>query len=644
MVFILYFLEYLIISILRILILNIQEIKNRKMSQSDFLSNGNYSKLVGFLRQHYAKQTGVSAISEHVDTRLQKTIQHYMTEVANAHKDRTVPVNSLNQEVVRETSANMDLFLKKKDVGGARPVMTVSSAKPPYTNTASASSGPSISNALAATMASKTVPEYASSSDISRIFDTMDNRFASHVADRTAMNMPDFRLPQDTIETIEDPVSMMQRLQKQREEEAKALGIAPAPSATVPASTVSPKLVIREDAPVVPADPVIPIQATVAPGPLAPRQQDYLIPQEPVVKYLEKEYNVFLTSLDRDWSRDVGENRYNFSVKFNTGNTRSGYGISPAVQQRFRNIVRIEFVKAILPTESLDMVVRNTGTAGAPTYDTSRIYNIFSFPFAAVRIAELNTNGFSTNPTHDNTFAMIHYDATWTADTTNTNKSGYTGVIPKFLKCQRVYEPTPLGSLQKLSIRLERPDGSVLSENGDAINIGQVFLSSNPPTGITNNSVYGITGDGYIFLRTDEWFMRSAFGEGDRVYVQGVVATGASSSAQNDFEAYVNRPEGHIVVGIATTDNTLTPIADGSNAAGYANYIIIRSRFADPSTGSIGRSYFGGAVDDSVLGNALDDLIQTTSRCINANRQTHIVLRIITREMDSGSNIRPDNV
>lgn len=610
------------------------------MSQSEFLSNGNYSKLVAFLRQHYAKQTGVSAISEIVDTRLQKTIQHYMNEVANVHKGKSVSVNLLNQEVVRETSSNMEVFLKKKDfVGGARPTMSISSSKP-----SSGTAAPTISNVVSATMNSKTVPEFASSSDVSRIFDTMDSRFSSQVADRNMMNMPDFRLPQDNIEMVEDPVSMMQRLQKQREEEAKALGIAPAPVTNVGTATVSPKLVIREDPPTVLPDPVIPPQSTLAPGQLAPRQQDYIIPQEPVVKYFEKEYNIFLTSIDRDWSRDVGENRYNFSVKFNTGNTRSGYGISPAVQQRFRNIVRIEFVKAILPTESLDMVVRNTGTAGAPTYDTSRVYNIFSFPFAAVRIAELNTNGFSTNPTHDNTFAMIHYDATWTADTTNTNKSGYTGVIPKFLKCQRVYEPTPLGSLQKLSIRLERPDGNVLSDNGDAANIAQVFLSSAPPTGVTNNSVYGIANDEYIFLRTNDWFMRSAFGEGDRIYVQGVSATGASSAAQNDFEAFINRPEGHIVVGIGSTDTTLTPIADGPNAAGYANYIVIRSRYADPASGSIGRSYFGGAANDTALAAALDDLSQTISRCINANRQTHIVLRIITREMDSGSNIRPDNI
>ena len=105
--------------------------------------------------------------------------------------------------------------------------MSISSSKP-----SSGTAAPTISNVVSATMNSKTVPEFASSSDVSRIFDTMDSRFSSQVADRNMMNMPDFRLPQDNIEMVEDPVSMMQRLQKQREEEAKALGIAPAPVPT----------------------------------------------------------------------------------------------------------------------------------------------------------------------------------------------------------------------------------------------------------------------------------------------------------------------------------------------------------------------------------------------------------------------------
>ena len=72
-------------------------------SGSDFLSNANYGRVVGFLRQYYARQTGVTAINEKTDTRLQKTVQHYMNEVARA-QGTSKPLTGLNQEVVREST------------------------------------------------------------------------------------------------------------------------------------------------------------------------------------------------------------------------------------------------------------------------------------------------------------------------------------------------------------------------------------------------------------------------------------------------------------------------------------------------------------------------------------------------------------
>jgi len=78
--------------------------------------------------------------------------------------------------------------------------------------------------------------------------------------------------------------------------------------------------------------------------------------------------------------------------------------------------------------------------------------------------------------------------------------------------------------------------------------------------------------------------------------------------------------------------------------------IIIRNRFDDPTNGSIGRinSYLGGTYDnENVLSTALDNVstaAQTSCALINLSRQVHVVLRIVTRDVDSSANIRPDNV
>jgi hypothetical protein len=110
-----------------------------------------------------------------------------------------------------------------------------------------------------------------------------------------------------------------------------------------------------------------------------------------------------------------------------------------------------------------------------------------------------------------------------------------------------------------------------------------------------------------------------------------VAATGTSTPSAStllDFENYINAPGALNVVAIAYVWNnggTIT-LSSGVNAA---------------------RSYFGGSsTEDGYLELRIRDQASTasTAALINLSRQTHIVLRVITRDMDAGSNIRPDNV
>jgi hypothetical protein len=55
----------------------------------------------------------------------------------------------------------------------------------------------------------------------------------------------------------------------------------------------------------------------VIPAPYV-QQKDVLQPQENVVKYRESEYNLVMNSKDRDWTSVNTQNRYNFTIQFNT--------------------------------------------------------------------------------------------------------------------------------------------------------------------------------------------------------------------------------------------------------------------------------------------------------------------------------------
>ena len=649
--------------------------------QNLFLNGANYSKIVGFLRTRYAKKMGLSALPEKVDEKLQKYTQHFMTEVARV-QGQDKPQNALATEVIRETETSMDSWLRRQQA--AQPPTTVSVGTYPRGEDVSAS----------------------------RLFQDTGSNYNNMMASRAPIpipqvGIPDFRAPEPELDEEEDPVVLMQRAQKQREDQARSLGIPIAPPApsfpnnrveaaqSGSTSVMPPRLEIRDE-PAPSATQPIPPQADPPPPQLAPRPQDYIIPQEDVVKYRETEHNVFITSSDRNWLLNNTENRYNFSVIFNTGNTTGALGYNSAVQQRFRNIQRIEFVKAIVPIESLTALVRVT--ANTPTYDTSRVVNIFALPFASVRIAELNNNSFSTNPNEDNTFAIVQYDTTWSSDlnvpqsylpagsagngAVAADKTGYTGFIPKFLKTQRVYTPTPLATLNRLTIRMERHNTELISPDPDVFTISRIQLSdllTNFGVGINTGS--GTTADAtnysnatatgaenpYIFIRTTNYFLFSAISEGDNINIQGCNISPANSvtaSTAVDFNNYINQQPGLYVVAtgyLATTGsspNIGTSITLGRNNAGYCNVIIVRNRFDNPATTggttrNQGPSYFGGflAQEESATSGSTSGLTFllnnnsiSGSALINMSRQTNFVLRIITRDMDSTSNIRPDNV
>ena len=606
-----------------------------------FLNGTNYDKIVGFLKQHYAKKLG-TPVPEKMTSRIQKTVQHYMQEVNRVQGGR--PANVLTTEVLKETTQSMDAWLKRQESGLPSAITTVGA--------------------------------FPKVDDTSRLFEDTSTNYERLMAERAPPPafqppVPDFRTSGDMLESNEDPVVLMQRLQKEREAQMRSMSTSTGSSTsnsviggTLPSATTAPRLEIRDDTVPSAAQPVPP-QAELPPPLLAPRPQDYIIPQEDVVKYREMEYNIFLTSSDRDWMRNRTENRYNFSVNFNTGTKRTGFSFNAALQERFKNIQRVEFVKAIVPIESLTTLVKVTAESPSVVYDTTRVVNVFALPFASVRIAELNSgNGFSTKPEEDNTFAMVQYDTTWSSDLTSQavqgtspaavlTKSGYTGLIPKFLKSQRVYTPTPLGTLQRMSIRIDRHSGTLLSDDSDVLDVQRICMSGNFTTTIgTDSTVYSIDSanveNSYIFIKTSAYFPYSAVGEGDTIQIKGFT-TVSTTAAATDFTAWINRDEGHYVVAQAYVD-AAGALTDGRNTAGYCNVIIIRSRFNDPTTGSTYRTnaYFGGTLaGENTLAAALDNTgsepNQTACALINFSRQTHFVLRIITREMDSSSNIRPDN-
>ena len=394
--------------------------------------------------------------------------------------------------------------------------------------------------------------------------------------------------------------------------------------------------------------------------------QQMIITREPdTMAYKEREMNFFAYSADRDWVNS-SETRYNFSVNFDSSSAPLGSRLNTSASIKFRNIVRIELVKTILPGESLDTLVTK---ASATTYDTSLNTNVLSFPYIQLRIPELDTNVHGTNESIDAAFGILQYDANWISDSGNSLARGYFAMIPKFLKSQKVYQPTPLATLQKLSFEFQRPDGSALSAVPDTLDIAQVIptlaMMTSPmeATGALANTYYkkdaavDISGSAYYWLKTKTYFNHWTVSKGDRIAVRNLTwasaATGSAVAQLADFVGWTQASAGLIIVdtGIITGTGPSSYVFTGGpnsyNAQGYANAILVRGRFTDPTTGVFLPAAPGGIVDQYVSGylsHYLTNTALTSGRLLNLSHQVQVCMRVIVREMDGTGILRPDNL
>jgi len=393
--------------------------------------------------------------------------------------------------------------------------------------------------------------------------------------------------------------------------------------------------------------------------------QNNLVREGNVVSYREIENNLFIYSADRDWLRNTKENRYSFTVNFDPAANGQGFGPSLASQQKFKNIVRIELVKAIMPGESLSVTVYREKTENQVT-DTGYQDNILNLPYVTLRVAELENNNYGTDNFLDRSFGVLQYDAQWVSDQTRQHPTsrGFLAMIPKFLKCQKEYYPTPLSTLQKMTIDLRRPNGELISTTPDTFDIGgiicpqsgaivsETFPFTIPLTYNVGTNAYNVmipNADGNpanFYINTSKYFSKFEISAGDRIQISGytysdvVLSNPEQGAAFRDFCAWVNRPEGHIVLDAAYSPNTST-LKDGFNDVGYANFIVIQARYEDPTTGSVRLNPFGSNFGAILRSYGVS--LQSPVRLINLNKQLQLVFRIITREMDSLPQLRPDN-
>jgi len=640
------------------------DIRPGTSTQSQFFNPTNQTMIERLLNSDFQRRIG-GDLTDKQKERLNKTVKHYMTEIYS--KNPGQPLQYLNKEVL-------------------------TSVVPDYMGYLRRSSGPVSQN-------DETTDSTGLRADVNSRFDQIQNERQERRAGPPPP--PDFRISLD--EAGPTPLSQFEEIKRQREAEAtRETEIIVRQTVTseeiVPAASPMGRfvdsdmefrnnsdasrqrdqlsLIMREaeraaannsgravaDLPdprrlllgdsmtLPPRSQTIPngnptIVLPERPMIRAPLPQDVIKSQDDIVAYKEVEHNLFVYSADRDWITNTAENRYNFSVIFDPANNRPGFSYNVATNVKFKNIVRIEFVKAIMPTESFD-VLPTTTSALAGAYTNTLNTNILSFPYVQVRIPELNVNGYGTNDGMNNAFAAISYDAYWISDSNAANR-GYARMIPKFLKCQKVYYPTPLATLQKLSFEIQRPDGMLVSDSKDTLDVQYIYM----PPSTASTTIYKGNASGavyeWIWIATSTYFTKFMFTQGDRIIFKNVAVnttlSGALPTESTALVSFLTRAEGHLISDIGIVTGVASPTySDGANRLGYVNGIIIRNSFPDPTTGGVTLSTWASTLGASASFTGNPSV--TAGRLINMNHQVQIILRVITREMDAAAKLRPDNL
>ena len=655
-----------------------------------FFSKKNYTTLETVLIQDFQERNGAPLTEQQVD-RLSKTLDHYIQQIYEKQGEKPLPI--LNKEVLGACAKDFSQYLQRKEVTRAKnPVKQVMDESLFQETSQRFERLTQERNEVKALPPS--VPDF-------RISFNEDGPPAAELFERAKKQreLEALRSAQQNNELVKAEMGLQQRVQadssfrtlQDAQNRNTELVLSQRNTMNSQPSSDLPLVVLpdRRDLLLTPIGSFDTM--TMSPEPRGLGQansnttivqpqlassdknglpQNVVVREDKIVSYREVENNLFIYSADRDWLRNNKENRYSFTVNFDPAANGQSFGPSLASQQKFKNIVRIELVKAILPGESLDVTVSRTATS--PTTNTSYQDNILNLPFITLRVAELENNNYGTDNFLDRSFGVLQYDAQWISDTTSQSdcSRGYLAMIPKFLKCQKEYYPTPLSTLQKMTIDIRRPNGELVSMSPDTFDIGGIlapqvgevlgtmfpftnsikFLESPLTYNVMVPAVNGSPAN--FFINVTKYFSKFEVCNGDRIQISGYTY---SDAALNDptygqrlraFCQWINRPEGHIVLGAAHSvasdiSSDTTNIRDGFNDVGYANFIVIQARYQDPTTGSVLLDSFGP--DFGATLNAFGANLQSPVRLINLNKQINIVFRIITREMDSLPQLRPDN-
>ena len=265
---------------------------------------------------------------------------------------------------------------------------------------------------------------------------------------------------------------------------------------------------------------------------VAPLRQDFVV--QPTKNMYSMEKYVCINGFDRDWT--LYPNRFSFAADF-------GGGFNNDVQQRYRNVRSLTVKRIILPQEIRESSSINNVPKSSYLHSFS-----FTYPYVFLQIDELN-NYDGTNDTVRRGFAQMIVDKCYTAP----NGRGFL-VLQTMQDERKVFYPTPLSELQRMTFSIRKPNGELFNTSRDYLKIFKIE--------------YDMLNSKYLKIVTNLYFDKNEFYKGDTVVIRDYAVTkidqtmtDAGISQLNNF---INRSAGH----------TILEMGEANDSGFYRNFYI----------------------------------------------------------------------
>lgn len=359
-------------------------------------------------------------------------------------------------------------------------------------------------------------------------------------------------------------------------------------------------------------------------------------------EYIQKIHYISINSRDRKW-KDNFESRYRYGIQFQPEGT---YGGGMSISKLFRNIVSIELVKAILPQDYLPL-----------PYDNRLYMGIQSFPYLVLSLEEIEGLYHGTNENVDKSFAHLVFDKEYkcevltasqisnetTAVGTNSTPSngvkifdkqysrGFMGYIPIGWE-KKIFYPSPLASLNKLTINITNHEGESLGTMRDNLSVSNIEVVAIADLQLKKPSSFPKQNSQLIKITSTEYFTNRGFRIGDRIIIDDYVIDNPNSN-QKSFMDFINRKNGHYIINLPTEVSSNNDASSNENE-GFVNALYISPPGDyDDSNGGVKNTI--SSVTDGSITTTLSS--SSTPKLLNLSLQNSFVLKIITRDFDTNS-------